>query len=129
MSARLNAHLSKAAPAGNTHQMVDHCPPDPGPAYRFGRVHGLQLGVAVIEPFQRCDAEQLAVATEAERRSRRGRGEHLRPVQERPQPRRAQGWSRDQDVVRVGAPLDARRRGRAPAENAAAGPYGAHPPL
>jgi hypothetical protein len=109
--------------------MFDHRAANPPASRHVGGVHGLQLGVAVIEPFQRCDAEQLAVATEAERRSRRGRGEHLRPVQERPQPRRAQGWSRDQDVVRVGAPLDARRRGRAPAENAAAGPYGAHPPL
>jgi hypothetical protein len=68
LSARLNAHLSKAALASDTHQMVDHCPPDPGPAYRFGRVHGLQLGVSVSQLPQSPNGEKLAVPAETEKR-------------------------------------------------------------
>jgi hypothetical protein len=48
--------------------MIDHCPPDPGPAHRLCRVHGLQLCMSRIQLPQSPNGEKLAVPAETEKR-------------------------------------------------------------
>ena len=49
-------------------QVVDQRAADAAPACRLGGVHGLDLGVVVVDPLERGDAEQVAVDAVAEER-------------------------------------------------------------
>jgi hypothetical protein len=60
------AQLAETASSGNADEVNKHGPTHPATAGCFGRVHGLQLSVPLIELLQRTDSEELAIPAEAE---------------------------------------------------------------
>jgi hypothetical protein len=46
--------------------MIEHRSADPSTSRRLGGMHGLQLGVTLVEPLERRDAKKLTVEAKAE---------------------------------------------------------------
>jgi hypothetical protein len=69
--AGLETHPAKTSITSDADEVIDHRSADPSTSGRLGGVHRLQLGVVLIESFQRANSEEFCVEAEAEERDGR----------------------------------------------------------